>query len=87
MNQLQKLNQIEYTNYYSVFDKNGRKICDTATIEDAMMMVSFDKERTYKQIKIILDQVVNIPSTRMEDDKQLKSQNVLPDRLAEPFIV
>jgi hypothetical protein len=87
MNQIQKLQQIEYTDHYSVFDKNGKKICDTATIHDAMLMVSFEEGRTYKQIKILLDQVVNIPSTRMEDDNQLKAQNVLPESMAEPVIV
>jgi hypothetical protein len=87
MNQIQKLQQIEYADHYSVFDKNGKKICDTATIEDAMVMVSFAEGRTYKKIKILLDQIVNIPSTRMEDDNQLKSQNVLPERMAEPVVV
>jgi hypothetical protein len=67
--------------------KNGKKICDTATVQDAMVMVSFVEGRTYRQVKILLDQVVNIPSTRMEDDNQLKSQNILPERMAEPVIV
>jgi hypothetical protein len=87
MNNIQKLNQIEYTDHYSVFDKNGKKICDVASIDDALMMCSFVSTRTYKQVKILLDQVVNIPSMRMEDDKQLKEQNILPDRMADPFVV
>lgn len=87
MSQLKKLQQVEYTDYYSVFDKNGRKICDTATIDDAVLLCSFDKTRTYRQVKIILDQVVNIISEKLEDDKQLKEQKILPDRMAEPFIV
>lgn len=87
MNQLQKIHQTEYTNYYSVFDKTGKKICDVSEIQDALMMCSFDSTRTYRQIKIISDQIVNIHSTRMEDDKQLKAQNILPDRQAEPFVV
>jgi hypothetical protein len=87
MNQLQKLQQIEYTDHYSVYSKNGNKICDTATIEDAIMLCSFDNTRTYKQVKILLDHVVNISSIKMEDDKQLKSQNILPERQEEPFII
>jgi hypothetical protein len=87
MNQIQKLQQIEYSDRYSVFDKNANKICDTATLEDAILMCSFDSTRTYKQVKILMDQVVNVPSTRMEDDKQLNAQNILPDRVAEPFVV
>ncbi len=87
MNQIQKLHQTEYSDYYSVFDKNGKKICDTATIQDAILMVSFSEGRTYKQVKILLDQIVNIPSSRMDDDKQLKAQNILPERMADPVIV
>lgn len=84
---MKKFQQIEYSNYYSVFDKNGRKICDVATINDAIMMTSFDNQRTYRKIKILLDQVVNISSQRMEDDKQLNPQNILPDRQQEPFVI
>jgi hypothetical protein len=87
MNQIQKLHQTEYSDYYSVFDKNGKKICDTATIQDAILMSSFVDGRTYRKVKVLLDQVVNIPSTRMDDDKQLKSQKVLPDRMAEPVVI
>jgi hypothetical protein len=87
MNQIQKLQQIEYTDHYSVFNRNGNKICDSATLQDALLMCSFDSTRTYKQVKILMDQVVNVPSTRMEDDKQLNAQNILPDRIAEPFVV
>lgn len=87
MSKIQKLNQIEYTDHYSVFDRSGNKICDSASIEDTLMMVSLGEGRTYKKVKILLDQVVNVPSTRMEDDKQLKEQNILPDRTAEPFVV
>lgn len=87
MNQLQKLNQIEYTDYYSVFDKTGKKICDCSSIQDVMMMCSLDYTRTYRQVKIMMDQVVSIPFERLEDDKQLKPQNTLPDRQAVPFIV
>lgn len=85
MNQLQKLHQTEHTNYYSVYDNKGRKICDTASIQDAIMMCSFDSSRTYTQVKIILDQIVNIPSYKMEDDKQLEAQNILPERQEVPF--
>jgi hypothetical protein len=86
MNQIQKLQQIEYADHYSVFGKTGNKICDIATLEDAIMMFSFDSTRTYRQIKIMMDQVVNIPSLRMEDDKQLSAQNILPERQQEPFV-
>jgi hypothetical protein len=87
MKQLQKIKQIEYTDHYSVFDKTGKKICDVASIQDVMMMVSLGQGRTYKQVKILSDQVINVPSTKMPDDKQLKAQNILPERQAVPFTV
>lgn len=87
MEKIKKINAVEYGNYYSVFNKNGIKICDCSSINDAILMCSFDSSRTYKQVKILSDQVVNIFSERMEDDKQLKPQNILPDREAVPFVV
>ena len=87
MNQIQKLEMTQYTDYYSVYDKNGRKICDSPSIQDTLMMVNMGEGRTYKKIKILLDHVVNVSSMRMADPKQLQEQKVLPDRMAEPVIV
>lgn len=87
MNQIQKLEQIEYFDHYSVFDKFGNKICDTATLTDALVMCSFDETRTYRQVKIIMDQVVNVPYIKMDGPRQLKSQNILSDRQAIPVVV
>lgn len=87
MSKIQKLNQIKYIDHYSIFDKNGIKILDCGSVEDAIMMCTLDKTRTYKQVKILLDQIVNVHSTRMDDDKQLKEQNILPERQQEPFVV
>ena len=86
MTQIQKLHQIEYTNYYSVFSKNGNKICDTATLEDALLMCSFDTTRTYKQVKLIMDEVVNVFSEKLDDDKQLNDDSD-SKITAEPFLV
>lgn len=87
MNQIQKLEMTEYTDYYSVYDKNGRKICDTPSIQDALIMIDLGEGRTYRKIKILLDQVVNISSMRMADPKQLQEQKVLPDRVAIPVVI
>lgn len=63
--------------YYSVYDKRGNKICDCASAYDAIMMVQFDPEnRTYREQKFILDQIIDIVSTT---DKQLPGQLGLPD--------
>lgn len=80
MTSIQKLDIIEYVGYYSVFDKFGNKICDTATVDDALVMCSFDETRTYRQVKIVMNQVVNVPYIKMEGPRQLNPQNILPDR-------
>lgn len=85
MNEIQKLNQIEYTDHYSVFDKTGRKICDCGTIHDAIAMCSYDSTRTYRQVKIITERIVNISSYKLEDDKQLKEQKVLQQSELKPL--
>ncbi len=85
MNEIQKLNQIEYTDHYSVFDKTGRKICDCGAIYDAIAMCSYDATRTYRQVKIITEKIINISSYKLEDDKQLKEQKVLQQSELEPL--
>ena len=63
--------------YWVVTDKTtGRVICHCAAESDALMMVSFDKDkRTYRKQKFIMDQVIDITS---ETDKQLPGQQGLP---------
>ena len=74
-------------NYYSVFDKNGKKIADCANILDAIMLVEFDLTRTYRQIKHLNPETVNVPYVRLADDFQLPAQQILPQSELEPFIV
>ncbi len=74
-------------NYYSVFDKNGKKIADCASVQDAMMMVGFDSTRTYRQVKHINPETVNVPHVRLADDLQLAAQQILPQSELEPVIV
>ena len=63
--------------YWVVTDKTtGRVICHCAAETDALMMVSFDKDkRTYRKQRFIMDQVIDITS---ETDKQLPGQQGLP---------
>ena len=63
--------------YWVVTDKTtGRVICHCAAESDALMMVSFDKDkRTYRKQRFIMDQVIDITS---ETDKQLPGQQGLP---------
>lgn len=74
-------------NYYSVFNKNGNKIADCASVRDAIMLVEFDSTRTYRQIKHINPETVNVPHIRLADDLQLSAQQILPQSELEPFIV
>ena len=74
-------------NYYSVFAKNGKKIADCASIRDAIMLVEFDSTRTYRQVKHLNPETVNVPHVRLDDDFQLPAQQILPQSELEPFIV
>ena len=74
-------------NYYSVFDKNGKKIADCSSIRDAIMLVEFDLTRTYRQVKHINPETINVPHVRLDDDLQLPAQQILPQSELEPFIV
>jgi hypothetical protein len=49
-------------------------------------MVEFDPHyREIRQRKLILDQIVDVASTRMPDDKRLKGQVILPESHAVTF--
>ena len=60
--------------YFSVIEiKTGRKICDCAEHEDALMMVSFDpSNRTITKNNFLMGQVVDI-----EIPKQLPTNEVV----------
>lgn len=63
--------------YWVVVDRTtGRVIAHCGEEKDALMLVSFDKDkRTYRKQKFIVDQVITITSTT---DKQLPGQKGLP---------
>ncbi len=73
--------------YYSVFDRDGKKIVDCNHIKDAMMLVGFDNTRTYRQMKHINPQTVNVPYIELPDDLRLSEQKILNQCDLEPFIV
>ncbi len=75
------------TEPFIIFDSStGREICQCASFDDALLMISFDPDhRQWKKRKFILDQVVDVPATVLPCDKQLKAQRVLPEREAVPF--
>ena len=73
--------------YYSVFDSKGKKIADCGNIQDAITLVSFNPTRTYRQVKHLNPETVNVPHVRLDDDLQLPEQKILPQSELEPFIV
>ena len=74
-------------NYYSVFDRYGKKIADCGSLMDALNLVNLDKSRTYRQIKYINPETINVPHIRLADDLQLPAQQILPQSELEPFVI
>jgi hypothetical protein len=74
-------------NCYSVFDKYGKKIADCGSVLDAIALIEIDSTRTYRQVKYVNPQTVDVPHIRMADDLQLPAQQILPQSELEPFIV
>lgn len=74
------------TSYLIIDTRSGRQICECASPDDATMMVGFDPDhREIRQRKLILDQIVDVASTQMPDDKRLKEQVILPQSEAVAF--
>jgi len=73
--------------YYSIFNRDGTKIADCSSVQDAIMLVGFDNTRTYRQIKYINPQTVNVPYIKLPDDLRLSEQKILSQCELEPFIV
>jgi hypothetical protein len=74
------------TCYLIVDKRDGRQVCECGSIDDALMMVGFDPHyREIRQRKLILDQIVDVSSTQMPDDKRLKEQVILPESQAVAF--
>ena len=74
-------------NYYSVFDRDGKKVADCGNIRDAISLVEMDSTRSYRQVKYVNPQTVDVPHIRLDDDFQLPAQQILPPTELEPFIV
>ena len=78
---------MSFYNPYIIYDvRSGQEICQCSSIQDAMLMVSFQPNyRKYKQRKLILDQIVDITSEKLPDDRQLSPQRILNESTAVPF--
>jgi hypothetical protein len=52
------------------------------------MVARIDEDhREIRLRKVLLDQIVDVPSTRMDDDRQLRAQVILPQSDAIPVTV
>jgi len=78
---------MSFYNPYIVYDvRDGREICQCASIQDVMMMLAFDPDhRKYKQRQFILDQIVDIGAEKLPDDLRLNPQKILAESTAVPF--
>jgi hypothetical protein len=76
-------------NSYLVIDRRtGQQICECSCIQDATMMAAFNElHREIRLRKVLLDQVVDVSSKRMDDDRQLRAQIILPCSDALPVVV
>jgi len=74
-------------NYYSVFDKYGKKIADCGALIDAINLVNFDTSRTYRQVRYINPETINVAHIKLADDLQLPAQQILPQSDLELFVV
>ena len=75
------------TTFFVYNKRTGERICETADLHDAQMMLNFDpnQREIRKSGRILPDQVVEVSFTPLPNDKQLKGQKILPDREAVPF--
>ena len=77
--------------YWRLFDARGEQYGDCGTEEMAQRLVELNAEvqkLTYKRIdppKPLPPQTVNVDAERLEDEKQLKAQKVLPESELELF--
>lgn len=68
---------------YEVYDtRNSQRIVQTATIQDALMMVSLAKNRSWRQVKYLSDQVIDIiPTIPLELPPLKLTEAITPDTL------
>ena len=78
---------MSFHNPYIIYDvRNGREICQCASVQDALMIVAFDPDhRKYKQRRLIMDQIIDVLSEKLPDDLRLNPQRILNESTAVPF--
>lgn len=73
-------------NSWIVVDRrNGQQVCECGSLPDAVMMRDLCEYRELRQKVLILDQIVDVYSEKLPDDKQLRGQKILNKSDAVPF--
>ena len=83
-----KLRKHDHTYVYDVYRENGTKVCQCGSLKDAEMMVSLSPSENRKITPVAVPPppiVVNVSYTEGEREKQLESQNILPETQQQPF--
>ena len=82
---LRKYASIERDGYFQICDKDGKPICQTASISDAKLMLSLGEGRTLRKVSVLQPETVDVSYITEEPDKQLEPQNILPESQQEPL--
>ena len=70
--------------YWSVFDKDGNKIADCGWERDAVLLAK-RRGGTYRKIKLMAPQTIDVPHIVLAPDLQLPMQQILPESDLKPF--
>ena len=73
---------------YDVYREDGTKVCQCGSETDAQRMVELHPEQNRTIVSVPLPappKVVNVSYTEGETEKQLESQNILPETQQQPF--
>ena len=73
---------------YDIFREDGSRVCQCGSEADAQLMVNIHPNENRTIVPVPLPsppQVVNVSFTEGEKEKQLNSQNVLPETTQEPL--
>ena len=82
---IEKYASIEKTGYFQIFERDGKPVCQTPSIGDAKMMLSYGEGRTLKKVSVLQPETVDVSYITEEPDKQLEPQNILPESQQEPL--
>ena len=83
--EIKKYASIERDGYFQIYDKDGNPVCQTPSIADAKLMLSFGEGRTLKKVSILEPETVDVSYIAEEPDEQLEPQNILPESQQEPL--